>query len=396
LVVAPSSAFGGWQKDLDLEGETSVTLLTARKKAKRVELLKEDSKWTLINKEGFLAVPEIAQVDWDAVILDESTFIKNPKAKVTRFFLKHFRDVPHRWILTGMPNPETDLNFWCQLAFLDGHFMKCRSYWDFRVRHYIPGAFNDWVPKITTADQVQKAVGMRCFIQRRKDTGMDRRVVTEVRQVELPPEIRKTYVGVENDYALNDELETKWSVTQYSWLRQLCGGFADGDYIWTGKMQELLSLLKGELAHEPVVVWFNYNNELHRAAKTLTENGIMNTVLFGGVPLEERERRRQAFQSGKVRVILLQQAVAQMGMDLSRADTAIYYSEPVSHLASRQTRDRIVNLNKNGQLLILYLLAENTVDEDVHELVNTKRLTSGLSLSKALQHAMRRRRSSDG
>ncbi|GAF93420.1 unnamed protein product, partial [marine sediment metagenome] len=149
LIVPPGSAIESWEEDLDLEGETDVSLIMASTRKKRKQLLMDGHKWNIINKEGFLAVPEIGgrehcelcggsgknpetkkscgrchglgsigmgelPVNWDAAVLDESTSIKNPKAKITKFFLRTFRDCPHRWILAGMPNPEGPLEFWSQ------------------------------------------------------------------------------------------------------------------------------------------------------------------------------------------------------------------------------------------------------------------------------------------
>jgi len=70
-------------------------------KTKRVDALNRfESEWTLANKEAWLSIgSQVAEKPWDAVVADESHFLKNPRAKVTKYFLKSFGMVPHRWVL---------------------------------------------------------------------------------------------------------------------------------------------------------------------------------------------------------------------------------------------------------------------------------------------------------
>ena len=167
-------------------------------------------------------------------------------------------------------------------------------------------------------------------------------------------------------------------------------------YVWDGKVRELVSLLTGELSNATVVVWFNYNAEIGVACDTLLKANVPCRYLVGAHFQKTREAVRRDFQAGKFRVLLLQQAIAQMGMNLSAADTAIYFSEPTGHLARRQTEDRIVDIAKKRPLLYVHLLVKDTVDEDIYRAGQVKGLRSALSLRRALQVAMLERRRKRG
>ena len=199
---------------------------------------------------------------------------------------------------------------------------------------------------------------------------------------------------IEKEWAFGDD-ETDFAVTQYTWLRQLCGGCHDGKMLWRGKLDALVELLTGELAKEPVVVWFNYNPELHAAINECHSRKISATAIWGGIHVRERERRIREWDAGTHRVLLAQQAVASMGTKLSHSDTAIYYSEPVGHLASEQTRDRILTMEKSG-VLIIHLLVKKTIDEDVRRLLCEKSLQTNTQLERAVRLATKARLQKEG
>lgn len=389
LVVAPSSALGGWCDELTLEEQSHVLVTGSREE--KLEKLQSDVSWYLVEKSCFLHVPELRNIhNWDAVIIDES-IIRNPRAKITQYFLKYFRDCPHRWLDTGTPNPENDLELWPQLAWLDGHAFGYRNFWNFRAQMFQPDSTGyGWVARPGTQRVIKETLAKRCFIMSHRDAGVEISRDYIVRYLELPKPIRAIYDKAEQDFELQGK-QTLWATVKYGWLRQLCGGFVEGERVWGGKVEELTTLIQGELKGEPVVVFFNFNNELYHVSDYLTEQGIPNTVLSGATTIEDREARRKRWANGECDVILIQQAVAQMGMDLSRADTAIFYSQTPSNLANLQVTDRIVSLSKNTTLLYLYLIVKDSVDSDLYSALKAKKFSSDLTLSRALQFAIQER-----
>jgi len=389
LVVAPNSALGSWESELKQEKESFRVLQGTRQQ--RLDLLKSCDlrKWYLVNKEGFLSIPEIARFKWDVVILDESTFIKNPKAKVTKFFLQNFRTVKHRWILTGTPNPESDLDFITQLIFLRGSFCGQVNYWRYRAKYAEPGGYNGYAWRLTTSGKktLSKELGRLAFTQKRKDVKMDVKKIYEKRIIPFPKDIQKQYDDIEDDFEFNGDT-TIWAMEQYIWLRRLCGGFDnDNRPVWDGKLQELKSLLTGELSQDQVVIWFNFNHELHTAAKFLKIPS-----LCGQNDRLTRVSTINRFNTRKIRFLALQQKIANVGVDLSSADTSIYYSSPVSLLDRQQTEDRIVSIKKKSPLLYIDLVVPNTVDEDILSSLQNKKLSSNITLSKILKNSLERRR----
>ena len=410
LVLGPSSVLAGWEKELALEGETFVRLTGPREK--RLEAFASDARWCLINYEGWRVVPELFGrnrcdgcrgkgceccgntghlpgpfFQWAAIVLDESTRIKNPRTKTTRFLLEHGRRVAvRRWILTGTPRPESDLDYWCQLAFLDGSAFGCHNYWQFRSRWFTENHYTYTIrPERHT--ELRRTVAQRAYLCSRRDARMPDKIVRQTRVLRLPKRVRRMYDEAEHDFEL-DGLSTIYAGTRWQWLRQLCGGFTPSGHTWSGKLDELFDLLRGELRNEQVVVWFAYNREIEAAWNMLCDVDRVAYV-SGPVPVDQREEHVQAFQKGTVRVLLAQQAVAQYGMDLSCADTAIYYSRHASGQMNTQSRDRIVHPRKTWPLLQIDIMVKDTVDEDVHDLVAVKAVRSQAAIDRALLERLR-------
>ena len=416
LVLAPPTVLYTWQKELAMEMEDSVCLLTGTKD-ERMALLGMRYKWYLLNFEGVtmrrgkritgpamaaaLAFQNaVAAYPWDLVLVDESVRIKNPKANVTKFVTNHFRRVPHKAILTGMPTPESDLDVFEQLRFLDGRVLGFSNFWSFRSKCFNQILY-DWHPKPSIHEKLVNYISQRAYVLQREDVGMDQPKVREQRMLTMPTKVRKTYNTAEAEFVLEHDGKlyktSLWQGAKYTWLRMLCGGFikdAEGNItqVWKGPVGELVTLLRGELARERVVVWFAFNHELHACREALTKAGISNTWADGSVPKEERQPRFDDFNAGKYRAILVQVKLGQYGINLSGASAVIYFSNPLDNDGREQSEDRCIDITKTTAALIIDFCVKNTVSEDIFYMLRVKAAKSGrfMRLARAI-HERRKR-----
>lgn len=393
LVVAPPSAHGAWEDEVaelcTVDKRLSITNLSGlprEKKLKELALALAFNGWILINPEAHRSIgDELASVRWSAVVLDESTFIKNPKAKVTKYYLKRFKRVPVRIVMTGTPNPETDLDVFTQVAFADGSFMGMDSFWHWRAAYCRPMGFEFQLTQ-KFRKLYNSALSERAFILNRKDVGMDREKVKEVRRLTMPSKVAKVYKTLERDLVLEvggvERKSMLFTIERYTALRHLASGVYPDDkaLAWNGKAEEIVALLRGELARQQVVVWWSLNTCMEMAAEYIRSQGIPCLTVSGELKAHEREARRKRFMSGKYQIIMAQCQVWAMGTDLSCASTAIYAQEPVSAFIAQQTQDRILNVSQRGPLLYIYLVTRNTVDEDIRAGMAAKRFRSRLTL----------------
>ena len=114
------------------------------------KMTKEDSTGTLniflVNVEAFATVKackfvEEFLVTHDAMmVIDESTTIKNPKAKRTKHLIKLAPLADYRRILTGFPITKAPLDLYSQCYFLSPNLLGFSSYYAFRARYAITQA----------------------------------------------------------------------------------------------------------------------------------------------------------------------------------------------------------------------------------------------------------------
>jgi SNF2-related domain len=388
LVIAPLATLPGlgWERELELEGITHIIPLYEIPTKRRTAATLYPG-WFLINYEGLRVCPELTLVNWDAVILDESTRIRNPRSATSKLVIRGFKHVPYRAVLTGLPNPESSLDYFQQISFLHGEFLRCTSYWDFRQRYFHSGwATWDWVPNTGTRDKIHAEVQRLAFVLTRKQAGVGPRKVHEHRLVEMTPEQKRLQKEIRKRFAVGDT-ETKYVVATQTWLSRLAGGFhpvRPTECLSTAKMRELTGLLETELAGQPVVVWFRFNNELRavyeylqawhpHGRKPLTVVGVT-----GNCSKDERTAAQVGFRDGRYTVLLLQIKLAKFGWDLKTADTAVYYSNTYDYEDRSQSEDRIVSVQKTHSVLYVDLVTKGSLDEEVAEAVRDKGMEARL------------------
>jgi SWI/SNF-related matrix-associated actin-dependent regulator 1 of chromatin subfamily A len=384
LVVGPLSVIPGWEEELRLEGERRVVPLYDLPIKDRRRIAGTPVKvrtWFVVNYEALRIAPEILAEAWDVVILDESTRIRNPKARITKTLVdRTWCRAKHRAILSGLPAPEGAMDYFCQMKFLYGSFLNQTNFWGFRQRYFKLWGPYEWSPKSGTRDAIKKAVHATAFVLRRKDVNIGSRKIYETRYVSMSPEQAAFYKQIKKEYRFGN-LETKFSAVRWLWMARVAGGFSpDQEHpqqISSTKIDELVALLTGELKNESTVVWFRFNEELHAATAALIRAGVDCLGMTGATPLDDRRYMARRFRAGDFPVLLMQVKIGRFGLDLSSASTAIYYSNDYAMEDRYQSEDRIVHALKTDPLLYLDLITKGTVDVSVVSTLRDKSIEAG-------------------
>jgi SNF2 family DNA or RNA helicase len=409
LVVAPFAPLGGWMEELELEGEKFMLISgTKAQRIKKLDIALNSSTriWCLINKEGHRVLPEIANKAWDVVVLDESHFIKNPPAskmkrkikkaatgtQITRFFIDNFRNVKHRWLLTGTPAPESPMDYFCQLLFLNPTLLSTRNFWHFRMKYFEAKGY-DW--KITHEGKkyLTWMLSKCAHFLTRDDVKMGGVIVREKRLIELPPVVRKIYKTLEKEFLLETAgktlLKTMHAGQKYQWLKSLCSGFYNDQYCFSHKVDELFSLLSGELKGEQTVIWCQRIQEVELIQELMDEHRYLSRAIWGKVKPVNREIYRREFQSNKVQHLVVQPETMKEGTKLTAAGALIYFNSPEASVTREQTESRHVDVAVQDNSLVIDIACINTVEEDILEAQAWKESES--EMLARIQRGIRRR-----
>lgn len=396
LVVAPLSVLVSWEEELFKEGYAYEDICWLQGSQEERYLLatgNQEATWFLANYEGLLENnpnynPDLSRginskkrvgssvlyQDWDCIILDESTRIRNPKAMTTQHLVADSNHIPHKAILTGLPAPESPLDYFEQFRFLHGGFMHCNSYWYFRKRYFRSYGY-DWMCNKHVKGLIKESVKQLAFVMTRTQAGIGSKKIYERRIVPMNANQRKLYDEVVRGFQYTHEgetTETKWVPVKYLWMQQIAGGFTpDGKNLSHAKLHEILELLKGELKNEPVVIWFRYDCEVQFVSQALQAKGFSVGIFTGNDKTGDH-----LFKGGRIQVLCAQQRCGQYGLDWSRASTAIYYSNYYDGEVRAQSEDRIVHPKKSEPLLYLDLVSEKSIDQHVVDLLREKKLNA--------------------
>lgn len=392
LVVSPLAVCPVWQEELFLEQHSSAVLVGDWKIKEQI-LEEDDVNWYItnyesLNRKGKPSV--IFNYRWDCVILDESTSIRNPQAIRTKM-CRQFKRTQYRAILTGLPNPESPMNYFEQMTFVHGNFLGCKNFWEFRQRYFQQqGTRWNWQPRKGTLSKIKHAISKDAFSLTRKQVGVGSKKVYEKRYVTLPRHVRREYDNVEKNFGLGKK-ETKWIIVCKIWLTRLAGGQPkEAEYCSPHKAKEISNLLQNELAIEQCVIWFRFTSEIMFVHYWLNTKKISNDFITGEVNPTERQRTTEKFRKNKIQCLLVQLKCGKFGLDYSCASTAIYYSNSFEYEERRQSEDRIIHPDKKEPVLIIDLLTENTIDEDVHSALREKGMNAKFFTSKIIDNFKRR------
>jgi len=377
LVVAPLTVLRVWEEELLKEEWAEEDIVTIRGSLKkRVELAHKEARWYLVNYEALLVTPELIceEYEFDCIILDESTKIRSPQARITKL-LNQPSNHPRKAILSGCPAPESVLDYFEQMRFLFGRFLNCNNYWQFRARNFRQVGY-EWVPFKTTRLNLHYALDKEVFFMSRKQAGIDTKKIFEKRFVPMNAEQLKLTKQIKAGFAFEtpagDRVETKWVPVQYIWWARIAGGFSpDGRQISDAKCAEVRQIIEQLPEGEPVVVWFRFEEELQATVKFLRRNKYDVGVHNG-----ENQKDAKRFEDGELRIICAQARCGQYALNWSRSSTAIYYSNWYDGEVRIQSEDRIIHPKKRDPLLYIDLVAEGSIDEEVVSMLKMKKFNS--------------------
>ncbi len=342
----------------------------------------------LVNVEAFATVKackfvEEFMVTHDVMMaVDESTTIKNPKAKRTKHLIKLAPLADYRRILTGFPITKAPLDLYSQCYFLSPNLLGFSSFYAFQARYAITErkqmgrhAFQQIVG-FQKLEELQQSI--RDFsIRKIKDECLDLPAKVYVRRnVELTPEQQTVYRTMKREalMILNDELFTTMNVlTQLMRLQQVVAGSLrsseTGETITlkNNRVQAVLDLL--EETSGKAVIFAVFQTDIQELERAITEKFGQGSVAsyYGKTPQDERQKIIEKFQDpdSNLRYFVSNPQTGGRGITLTEASTMIFYSNSYDLELRVQAEDRIHRIGQERSCTYVDLVSQGTVDEQI-------------------------------
>lgn len=347
---------------------SAIRLNQARKRP-LVVLINYDSVW----RPSFARV--ITAYHWDMVVCDESHRIKSPFSKVSKFIGQELgRRARYKVCLSGTPLG-SPMDAFGQARFLDPTLFGT-MYVRFRSRYASLGGYEKReIMGFRHLDEFYAKWYQIAHRVRKSDVLELPKFVHETRSVELDAETRRAYRQMQSMMVAQiteGVLTARNGLSKLLKLQQLTSGYGmvdeESTQIGSDKAKALLEVFEDIRSDEPIVVFARFRHDLDRILEKASDDDRVAYELSG------RTNELTAWQNstgGEVLAVQIQ--AGGVGVDLTRACYAVYYSVGFSLLDYEQSLARVHRPGQERSVTYIHLVAENTVDEQVYAALDGKK-----------------------
>jgi SNF2 family DNA or RNA helicase len=312
--------------------------------------------------------------------IDESTTIKNPKAKRTKNILELSSLCKYRRIMTGSPVTKNPLDLYTQCYFLDPFHLGHESYYSFRMRYavmktaHISGRSIQLVAGFRNLGELSdKLLPFSYRVLKEDCLDLPDKIYMR-REIQLTDEQKKLYKQMRQEAlaTLNGKtVTTMTALTQLMRLHQItCGHFSADDgtiqEVKNNRLAELLDVL--EEVEGKAIIWAHYQHDVKNIFKLLEDKfGPGSVVHYYGKTLpEERDYAIRNFKNNKkVKFFVGTPQTGGYGITLIQANTVIYYSNGYDLEKRMQSEDRAHRIGQKKTVTYVDIIAEDTVDTKI-------------------------------
>ena len=404
LIVAPKGVIGTWYnqeipthlpdhiKNVSVLWQSNINK-TQQEKLNTLFETGEDLHILIMNVEAFSTdkgktfAAKFLRTHKTLTAIDESTVIKNPKAKRTKNILALANLCKYRRIMTGSPVTKNPLDLYSQCNFLDPFLLNFQSYFAFRNRYaemktlHMHGRQIQIVNGFKNLSELSdKLKGFSYRVLKEDCLDLPPKIWTK-RHITLTPEQAKVYKQMKEQALAvlkGKQVTSVSALTQLMRLHQItCGHFAADDgsvqQIKNNRLSELMDVL--EETEGKAIIWAHYQHDIKNIVKEIEKvHGPGSVVTYYGLtPQDKRQDNIKQFQSNdEVRFLIGTPATGGYGITLTQANTVIYYSNGYDLEKRLQSEDRAHRIGQKKSVTYVDIMAEDTVDEKIVKALRKK------------------------
>ena len=325
------------------------------------------------------------------IILDEAHKIKNPDSRIAKSLHSLADGFERKVIMTGTPVANRPYDLWSQIWFLDRGQALGKSFKDFRkrtdllrddnvsqMRDESDETYGESLASIFPAisdfslRETKESVGLELPSK----SVMNHDVDMAPKQMALYKRIRNDVAQEFKDYGYGD-LDN--ILTKLLRLLQCASNpiLLDEHYQeQPGKMACLTQILnRNKQSHLKTIVWTNFIANVEWLIKKLD---VYDPVkVHGKMAIERRQNSLDRFMNDqRCCVLVATPGAAKEGLTLTVANHAIFYDRSFRLDDYLQAQDRIHRISQKRPCWIHNLIARNTIDEWVGQLLSVKKMAS--------------------
>lgn len=302
--------------------------------------------------------------------LDEAHYIKNPDAKRTDACLKLSQKAVRTAIFTGTPIPNNIEDIYTQLKFL-GHDVGS-DLEAFKQRFGDIGAFKEYLSATMIRRKKENVIELN--LPKKKITQIRVNLSTEERAI-YEKAVSDMLIQFENKNKQKTEIPINGILSQLVRLTQITsnpGLLIPGYDGPLTKLNKLDSIVSDTIAaEEKIIVWTGYRQNVRLLLERYKNNGAVS--IFGEMKKDEIQTAVKKFREDpNTKVLIATPACAREGFTLTSACKAVYLDRNFSLLDWVQSQDRIHRISQTKECEIIVLVAEDSLDLRIDEVLDRK------------------------
>ena len=341
-------------------------------KQERINKLHTDSDVYVMNYESFKILKnEILNSNFECMIVDESSVMKNMKAQITNDILSMIDTIPRRYVLSGTPNPNSNLELFPQMKFVLPDLFGA-SFYGWQATYFSQDRSDPhrWYQTTENKDKLFNRLSEGCVFLKKEDC------------VDLPPkvfEIKRFSLNKQQNKYYSDMIQNiqdninEWSKFEFTAklmkLREIVSGFVinkDSSIVDFDTNKDIvLEETLNEIGNKPVIIWCQFQHEIYKLAKR-----------YNGIALTSKEKNRddiiRQFKEGKIKRLFTHPKLLGKGLTFTNCTYNIYYSLSFSYEEFKQSQERIHRIGQNNKCTYIILQGQNTIDDKIYKCLKRK------------------------
>ena len=339
----------------------------------RYKALETNSDVYVMNYESFkLLKNEIAKMNFECMIVDESSAMKNMTAQITSEILSMIDIIPRRYVLSGTPNPNSNLELFPQMKFVLPDLFGSSFYgWQATYFHQDMTDPHKWYQTQEDKERLFSRLSEgSVFLKKEECINLPPKIF-QIREYTMCKKQEEYYMDMVNNIRDNINQWSKFEFTaKLMKLREILSGFVinkDGTISeFKSNKTEVLKQAIEEIGDKPIIVWCQFQYEIETLAKE-----------FDGVALTSKTKDRNQiirdFKDGKIHLLFTHPKLLGKGLTFTNCTYNIYYSVSFSYEEFAQSQDRIHRIGQDNKCTYIILQAKNTIDETIYKCLRRKK-----------------------
>jgi SNF2 family DNA or RNA helicase len=332
-----------------------------------------------VSKNAVNLINKIMLANQVLLVVDESSRIKRPGAQRTKVITKLSNLCKYRRIMTGTPVTKGPEDIYSQFKFLDPQILGYDSFYSFKARYCIMGGFeNKQIVAYQNVDELTKNIEGHSFRVLKKDCLDLPDKIYQRYPVELSEKQRKLYDQMRKTYIAElegEQIDAPATITRLLRLQQIvCGWFPTETEVKpiedkNPRLNALLEILSD--IDSKVIIWARFKADLKAIEHAL---GGLAVAYHGEVSNDARADAVERFQNDpKIRYFVGQPQSGGIGLTLTAADYAVYYSNSFDLETRLQSEDRCHRIGTKNNVTYIDLEAPKTVDTKIIKALRSKK-----------------------